>query len=273
MTTATPTKPAKGAALKANTGKASTAVALKKPNTSLVSIADIKAQLLKQREGLAGRLTQSGGIKIRATQDKMFVLPDGTKTPGPLELVIVDFIAVKEFYENGFDKDNIVPPGCFSVNRDPRKMFPMGNVPNKQYDDCQSCPMNVFGTAPNGKAKACKDGRLLAVLPPDSDANTPLWLLQLSSTACGPFDGYVAGVARSHQAMPIEVVTTISFDPNQTYAAMVCSDPQPNPNLAEHFARQDEAKEMFAAERDVSGWVDPDAGTKKPAAKKVAARR
>ena len=265
MATAVASKP-----LKVASTKASTSVALKKPNAAnLVSIKDaLKAQVAL----LSSRIAPPTGNKIRATQDKQFILPDGTKTPGPLSLVIVDFSTTHEFYETGFDKDNILPPGCFAIGSDPKKMFPSANVPNKQADDCQSCPMNQWGS--NGKGKACGNGRLLAVLPPDSTADTPMWLLRLSATAIKEFDGYVAGVARSHQAMPIEVITTISFDPNQTYAKMVCSDPQPNINLAEHFGRQAEAKELFEAERDVSGWVDPNAKPAKgPAPKKASARR
>lgn len=270
--TATPTKPvkpaAKTAALKAGNGKATTAVALKKTSTSLVSIAAMQAALKAQTEGLKDRVAPPTGMKIRATQDKKFILPDGTTTPGPLELVIVDFATVHNYYEGAFDKDNVQPADCFAVGTDPKKMFPSANVPNKQSDDCQTCPMNQWGS--NGKGKACGNGRLLAVLPPDADADTSIWTLQPSATAIKGFDGYVAGVARSHQSMPIQVVTTVSFDENETYAKMVFSDPKTNDNLPAHFARQDEARALLFAERDVSGYVAaaPVKGAKKPAARR-----
>jgi hypothetical protein len=248
---ATTAAPAKTAALKKPSTKASTAVAVRKPSAgNIVSIQEaIKAQV----EGLANRVAPPTGIKIRATQDKKFVLPDGTTTPGPLELVIVDFVTSHEFYEGPFDKDNIVPPGCFAIGTDPKKMFPSKNVPNKQADDCQSCPMNQWGS--NGKGKACGNGRLLAVLPPDADADTPIWLLQPSATAIKGFDGFVQGIARTFQTMPVGVIATVSFDENETYAKMVFGDPKPNPGLGEHFGRQEEARELLNAERDVSGYV------------------
>lgn len=265
MATATPTKPAKTAPLKKAATTASTSVALKNP--SAANIVSIQAALAAQVAGLANRVEPATGIKIRATQDKKFILPDGTTTPGPLELVIVDFATVHNFYEGAFNKDEIVPPGCFAVGTDPKKMFPSANVPNKQADDCQTCPMNQFGS--NGKGKACSNGRLLAVMPPDADENTPIWLLQPSATAIKGFDSYVAGVARSHQSMPIQVVTTVSFDENETYAKMVFSDPKPNPGLAVHFGRQSEANELLFAEKGVSGYV-PVVG--KTSAKKAARR-
>lgn len=263
MATATPNpvKPAKAVPLVKPSGKASTAVAIKKASsTSLVSIQE---QMAKQITELANRVAPPSGIKIRATQDKKFILPDGTTTPGPLELVIVDFATTHNFYEEGFDKDNIVPPGCFAVGTDPKKMFPAANVPNKQADDCQTCPMNQWGS--NGKGKACGNGRLLAVLPPDATADTPIWLLQPSATAIKGYDGYVSGVARTFQTMPVGVVTTVSFDENETYAKMVFGDPKPNGNLGEHFARQGEAHDLLFAERDVSGYVPiaPAKGAKK----------
>lgn len=251
MTTATPTKPVKTAALKKTPTSANTSVAIKKP--SAANIVSIQAALAAQVAGLANRVAPATGIKIRATQDKKFILPDGTTTPGPLELVIVDFATVHNFYEGAFNKDDIVPPGCFAVGMDPKKMFPSANVPNKQAGDCQTCPMNQFGS--NGKGKACGNGRLLAVMPPDADETTPIWLLQPSATALKGFDSYVAGVARSHQSMPIQVVTTVAFDENETYAKMVFSDPKPNPNLSVHFGRQGEANELLFAEKDVSGYV------------------
>jgi len=254
----------KTASLKMPATKASTAVALKKPNAG--NIVSIQAALAAQAADLGNRVSPPTGIKIRATQDKKFVLPDGTTTPGPLELVIVDFATVHNFYETDFEKDNVAPPACFAVGTDPKKMFPAANAPNPQATDCQTCPMNQWGS--KGKGKACGNARLLAVLPPDADADTPLWLLQPSATAIKGFDGYVQGVARSFQSMPISVITTVAFDDNETYAKMTFSDPKPNANIGEHFARQAEARDLLFAERDVSGYVPL-----KPANGKKVARR
>lgn len=242
------TKTTKSAPLKA-AGPATTSVAVRKA-TNIVSIQEA---LKNQVAGLANRVAPPTGNRIRATQDKKFILPDGTTTAGPLELVIVDFATVHNFYDTPFNKDDVSPPACFAVGSDPKQMFPSANVPNKQADNCQICPMNQFGS--NGNSKACGNGRLLAVLPPDADADTPMWLIQASATAIKGFDGYVSSVARAFQSMPISVVTTVSFDDSVTYAKMVFSDPKPNANIGEHFARQGEARELLYAERDVSGYT------------------
>jgi hypothetical protein len=236
----------------ATAAPAANAVAVRKPSSG--AIVSIQEQLRAQAAALADKTQPAGGNKIRVSAGK-FALPDGTETPGPLELVIVDFVTVHKFYEGKFDSKNIVPPGCFAIGTNPRQMTPSDNSPNLQSDSCQGCPMNEFGSS--GEGKACKNGRLLAVLPPDADDKTDIWLLEVSPTALKGFDGYVNSVNRLFQMPPVGVVTQVSLDPNVDYAKLVFSDPQPNGNLEVSFGRQGEAQEMLLVEPDVSGYKAP----------------
>lgn len=241
----------------------STAVVVKKPSAS--NIVSIQEQLKAQAAAMSDKVAPAGGNSIRVTQDKQFLLPDGTKTPGPLELVIVDFTSKNSFYEGAYDPKNISPPACFAIGSNPLKMVPSPNAPLAQATDCGSCPMNQFGSA--GTGKACKNSRVLAVLPPDADENTPLWILTTSPTANKGFDGYVGGVARVFQMPPVGVVTTVGFDSNETYAKLTFGNPQPNPSVAVHFGRQEEARAMLAVEPDTSSFVKaPPPSRGKPAA-------
>ena len=227
----------------------STAVAVKKA-TNIVSIQEtLKAQAAAMNE----RVAPAGGAAIRVTQDKQFMLPDGTKTPGPLELVIVDFISKNAFYEGAYDPKNISPPACFAIGQNPLKLVPSANSPLGQATDCAGCPNNQFGSDGNGKA--CKNSRVLAVLPPNADADTPMWTLATSPTANKGFDGFVSSVARVFEMPPIGVIATVGFDAGSTYAKLTFSNPVPNPNVGEHFARQEEARAMLEVEPDVSGFV------------------
>lgn len=231
-----------------NAGKAkpSTAVAVKKGG-NVVSIMDA---LRAQAAAIADKTAPASGNTIRVTQDKQFQLPDGTKTAGPLQLVIVDFTSKNTFYEGKYDPKDITPPACFSIGSNPLKMVPSDNAPLKQAADCSSCPMNQFGS--DGDGKACKNTRVLAVLPPDATADTPMWILVASPTATKGFDGFVTSVARIFQMPPVGVVATVGFDESVTYAKLVFSDPQPNPDVETYFARQAEAQAMLAIEPDVS---------------------
>lgn len=247
--------------------------AMAKPGTAIAikagsNVVSIKEAMAAQLAALADKTAPATGNMIRTTQDKQFILPDGTKTPGPLELVIVDFASKNSFWEEKFDPKNIKPVACFAMGSNPLKLVPSAKAPLPQASDCGSCPNNQFGS--DGDGKACKNTRVLAVLPPDATEDTPLWLLATSPTANKGFDGFVTSVARVFQMPPVGVVATVGFDPNVTYAKLVFSDPQPNANLEVHFARQAEAQALLEVEPDVSGFVPM---SKAPARKAVGGRR
>lgn len=251
------------------TASPSTAVAVKK-STSVVSV---KEMMAAQLAAMAGKTAPAGGNKIRVTQDKQFILPDGTKTPGPIQAVVLDFTSMNTWYENEFDKNTIVPPNCFAIGDIPTKLMPSANSPDKQGDEdgnCAGCPMNAWGSGKNG-GKACKNSRVLAVIVPGEDTtpeDAPIWTIQTSPTAIKGFDGYVKNVQRMFGTPPIGVVTSISFDENQTYATLVFSDPVPNEDVGACFGRLEEAREVLATEPDVSSF-----GQTAPAKKAAPARR
>lgn len=239
----------------------STAVAVKKPTTgAVVSMQDI---LRKQAAAVGEQIAPPSGITIRTTQDKKFQLPDGTKTEGPLDVVILDFVSMNTFYEGAYDQKTISPPACFALGTSPTKLAPSENSPLKQSDACSTCPMNQFGS--NGDGKACKNMRVLAVLPPDAGPDTPIWILKTSPTANKGFDSFVASVAGKFQLPPIGVVAEVSFDDSVTYAKLQFGNPRPNAGLEAMFPRQEEARKMLLTEPDVS--------TFQPVKKAVGGRR
>jgi hypothetical protein len=242
---AAPAAPAKSA--KAGTN----AVALKKTSGAVV---DIRAQLAAQAAAMNERTAPASGISIR-TAGKKFAFPDGRKDDGPVEMVVIDFVARNEFYEADFDKDNIVPPACFAIGTIPTKLIPSGNSPQQQCDDCASCPMNAFGS--KGKGKACSNTRLLAVVEPGSDADAPIYLLKVSPTGLKSFDGFVQSTSRTFQVPPVGVVVTVGFDDGEDYPKLTFTDAKPNEDLEVHFGRQEEARALLNQEPDVSGYETP----------------
>jgi len=245
----------------------STAVAVKKASGAVVDIASIRAQLAKQAEDAKNKTGPIGGNKIRLEPGK-FVLPNGSESTEPLNLVVIDFVSVNTFYEGIYDPKNITPPACFAIGASLSELVPSDSSPVKQCDACSACPMNQFGSS--GAGKACKNSRLLAVLPPDATEDTDMWILQVSPTALRSFDGFVQSVARQFQVPPVGVVVEVSLDPTQTYPTLRFGNPSPNEALEVCFNRQAEAQELLAVEPDVSGYQAPVA---KGRAQPVAARR
>lgn len=238
-----------------------TAVA-KRSNTNVVSIQET---LRKQAAEMNDRVAPASGISV-SIKNGEFRFPDGRKTSDPIEVVVVDFAAMNSFYEGKFDANNITPPACFAVGTNPLKLVPSDAAPVRQADACTGCPMNEFGS--DGKGKACKNTRVLIVMPPDADADTPLWKMSVPPTSTKNWDNYVRQVSSNFQMPPVSVVTTISFDDKFEYPVLNFGNPVPNENLDVHFARQDEAKELALAEPDVSSYV-----AAKPAKKVAGARR
>lgn len=233
------------------TKKTSSAVATRKAS----NIVSIQESLRAQAAQMSEKTAPAGGSAIRVSQDKKFILPDGTTSEGPLDLVIVEFMSRNTFYEGAYDPKNISPPACFAIGPNPKKLVPSDNSPAKQSDECSGCPMNQFGS--DGDGKACKNTRMLAVLPPDADEDTPIWTLSVSPSAIKAFDGYVNTIAAKFNVPPVGVITTVEFDPSVSYAKLRFSDPRPNPQVVEMFSRQDEARAMLTVEPDVSSYVPP----------------
>lgn len=214
-------------------------------------LVNIEAELQKQALAIASRVAAPSGNRIRITQAKTFKLPDGSESSGPIDCVIVDFAAAHYYYTTPYSENNPIPPACFALSFDANTLTPSVNSPDKQAEFCAVCPQNQFETAANGKGKACRNTRQLAVLPVNATEETPIWLLSVSPTAIQAFDKYVTMVARKF-GPPMKVVTKIGFDPTASYATLRFGDAQPNLNLELAFKRQEEARQLLMQEPDLS---------------------
>ena len=218
-------------------------------------------QLAKEASEIAKRIAAPTGDRIRFNANRAFITPDGMEGE-TLEVVIVDFVSSNLFYDGPFDRDNPQPPGCFAIGPEPPLLVPSPNSPNKQAETCSSCPNNQFGSALTGKGKACKNTRLLALMPAsaiDSDDEAPIWIMSVPPTSLKAYDSYVHLLAAKHKTVPIGVVTEISLDPANTFASprfRVVRPLQPK-ELGPFMERREEANGRLTAEPDVSQYVPP----------------
>lgn len=218
-------------------------------------------EALRLAEALKGKLGAPSGNKIRITQSKKFRLPTGEESGGPIDCVVIDFISKNEFYSKGFSKDDMGPPDCFAISDNPSVMVPSKNSPDKQAETCSSCPNAQWGTGPNGKGKACKNQRLLAVMPVNGiEEDSGLWTLGVSPTAIKGFDNYISGLLAKRIA-PISVITEVSFDPSKDYPALVfkAAAPLTESAIGEFMSQSARAAEMLKTEPDVSQYKKEEA--------------
>jgi hypothetical protein len=87
----------------------------------------------------------------------------GKAVSDQLEVIIVDWMAEpsRKFYLAAYDKDaKATLPDCWSNDG----VTPEAGAKGKQASTCAACPKNVKGSGSNGKGKACRYERRLAVL-------------------------------------------------------------------------------------------------------------
>lgn len=224
-------------------------------STQVQSLAEIQAQLKKQTEALAGRIQSGGGNRIKLTKDKNFQLPDGSKNPGPMNVVILDFVSQNQFFDRPWKEGDVTPPACFAIGDNPRTMVPDDTSPAKESEACTGCPNDEFGS--KGAGKACANSRLLAIVEPGSDASAPIMLLKVPAGSIKAFDAYVSTIKSQFETMPVGVETEIYFDPAKEFQALLFGNPKPNEGLAVHYGRIQEAKDKLWAKPDVSQYEPP----------------
>jgi len=218
--------------------------------------AALREQLAAETAAMGSRIQAGGGDFIKLTKDKHFKLPDGTKHPGPLEVVVLDFVSANNFFDRPYKEGEITPPACFAIGLEPSSLVPSKNSPDRQADACNTCPNNEWGS--KGEGKACTNNRILAIVAgigdDGADPDAPLYLIKVSPTATKAWDSYVATIRAQYNAPPVAVVTDIFFDPSSEFQSLRFGNPRPNENLEMHFARKAAARQRLLQEPDVSGY-------------------
>lgn len=239
----------------------------KRKNTA---VADVDAQLAAEVDNIADRVGSISGNRIK-TADKVFTFPDGTVDAGPVELVIIDFTNHNKLYDGPFDQNNPQSPICFAIGKTIKDMAPSPNAPEPQADSCAECPMNQFGS--DGKGKACKNTRELAVVPPDGDPEAPLMTLSVSPTGIKNYDAYVATTAKLHAAPPVKFITEVSMREDKTFPSLSFRSTEANEHYAMHFGRREEAAVLLEQEPETSAPDEQPAPRRKATPKRKAAPR
>lgn len=229
-----------------------------KPAASGTSLALVDDELAKEVASLKNAISQPSGNRIKVESSGDFVLPDGMNLGNEIQVVVIDFVSRNTFYSAPYNSQNPVPPDCYAIGKDLSALTPEQDSPALQADKCATCPLNQFGSGNNGKSKACKNTRELAVrvVDPeqDYDPSAPIYTLSLPPTAIRSFDGAVATVARSLAGPPLKAILTVTARNKGTYAEIAFVDPVPNPDYAQDFARRGEVQDVLFRKPDFSTY-------------------
>lgn len=137
-----------------------------------------------------------------------------------IEVVILDSRIENAFYDGKFDPDNPAPPICYAFGTDAKEMVPHESASQKQAASCAECEHNEFGSADEGKGKACKNIRRLALvaakpaLTIDSVLKSEMRMVKVPVTSVKGWASYARTVAALEDGDPCQVVTEISLHPD-----------------------------------------------------------
>ena len=147
--------------------------------------------------------------------------------PG-IDAVILGGNRINMYYEGGFQPGVFRPATCFAVasldwdaSEIDEKMAPPADLPSRMSDKCSTCPMNAFGSAEQGRGKACKNTVRLALLLEGADyAKAEGVMLSIPPTSLKPWTQYVSQFTAVNR--PIGTIRSrITKVPNQAGAGFM----------------------------------------------------
>lgn len=141
----------------------------------------------------------------------------GKAVPHQLDVIIVDWMkdVSREFYAKAYDPDaKATLPDCWSGLGDK----PDAKATTPQSDSCAACPKNVDGSGQNGKGKACRFKRRVAVLVA-GDPSGEIYQMNYAATSLfgksvgnnHPFEAYRKFLSANGENLDT-VVTRVMYD-------------------------------------------------------------
>jgi hypothetical protein len=172
----------------------------------------------------------------------------------------------RSYYEKDYDPDaKGSAPDCFSNLGDK----PEASAANRQSANCASCPKNIEGSGKNGKGKACRFSRKVALFL-DGDESGDVYQFNIPAKSLFgkgtgntlPFEQYCRHLV-SNGAAPDRVVTTIAY--NLDAETMELNFTAERFITPEELERVTEAQENAATTRLISFDATKTAAAEEPA--------
>lgn len=197
----------------------------------------------------------------------------GKAIRGEFNAIIVGMLQKpsRTFYAGKYDPDaKPTLPDCWSNDG----TAPDAKASNKQAPNCANCPQNIVGSGENGKGRACRYQRRVALLlenDPSGDAyqfNIPAKsLFGKGSGNTHPFESYVRFLAANEESIDY-VVTNIAY--NLEAETMELQFTPVRPITDDEYALVLQAQADPETQRLIQLTVaEADGVTKKPASKPV----
>lgn len=218
--------------------------------TALVSYEDRFAQ---DAQRAAQSEPLSGGTWLSARGGQLMI-GDQALPGNQAAVIVLDSIRENTYYGTRFDPNAPLPPICYALARDADALFPHTDmqkdltyfrpqhVRDGQVYGCEGCPMNEWGSAPQGRGKACQNRRRLTVIPagyyvprpgsrdfdlhlfddPAHYQQAEIAYCKLPVTSVSNWAKYVNQLAANVRRPPYGVITRIHVMPHQQHQYELC---------------------------------------------------
>lgn len=206
------------------------------------NLVNYEAQWADQAQEVLEHERPTGGAFF-STRAGQLMLGEEAMPGNQVCCIVIDFIRLNTYYPERFDSDNPLPPVCYAIGRTEEEMAPH---PTMQADlswfqpqnvDCHSCALNEWGSAEQGRGKACQNRRQLALIPagyyaprrgsrdfdlhlfddPAHYMSADVAFLRLPVTSVNTWAKYANQVAANFRRPPAGVITRIYLEPDSKY--------------------------------------------------------
>jgi hypothetical protein len=227
--------------------------------------ANWKDQLREDAAEESERTPLGSGNRISLKRNGQFSF-QGADLGDSIDLVIVDHVALKAYYDVDYDEDNPVPPACFALKPNAKNISPHENSPDVQAEICSECWANEWASG-RGRGKACSDKNRLACLHVD-DLEGDLIYMEVPVTSGASFNKYITGLTKVAELPCYAIITRFEMDDHADYQKLIFTyiEEVPENQLGGPFNQRKAAREMLMEPFDVSGYEE--SGGKKSKKKK-----
>ena len=181
-----------------------------------------------QRGGVSRIATNTNGTFKRIVKGEQV----GKAIRGEFNAIIVAMLAKpgRSYYASAYDPDaKPTLPDCWSDLGD----VPVAGAANKQAANCANCPQNISGSGTNGKGRACRFQRKVALLL-EGDETGEIYQFQIPAKSLfgdgegntHPFESYCRFLVANGTA-PDMVVTNIAYNLDAETMELVFSPVRP----------------------------------------------
>ena len=163
------------------------------------------------------RITMAKGVFRRIVNGK----EAGKIKDGHMNVIVINALpkVSRQFYASAYDPDAAPTlPDCWSNLGD----VPDSKAANAQSANCASCPQNIDGSGTNGKGRACRFNRRVAMVL-EGDMSGDIYQFNIPAKSLfgkgtgntHPFESYIKFLPANGESID-RIVTQIAFDENET---------------------------------------------------------